>query len=117
VTPLGGGDVWARYRFSQGSLGARAVADVAGSGQRLGADVHGDRVLDARYVVRARAGAWRWEDDLRAGRDATSIGYVLGAGYKLAPRSEALAEFQHDANRLVGSRYRVMLWLTLAVNR
>jgi hypothetical protein len=117
VTPLGGGDVWARYRFSQGSLGARAVADVAGSGQRLGADVHGDRVLDARYVVRARAGAWRWEDDLRAGRDATSVGYVLGAGYKLAPRSEALAELQHDANRLVGSRYRVMLWLTLAVSR
>lgn len=117
VTPLGGGDLWARWRFGDGSLGARAAADVASGGRRLGADVHGDRLLAARYVLRGRVGAWRWEDDQRPDRDATNVGYVVGAGYKLAARSDALAEFQHDMNRLVGSRYRVMLWLTLAVNR
>ncbi len=116
-TPLGGGDLWARYRFGAGSLGARGVVDVAGSGRRLGADVYGERVLDNRYIVRARTGMWSWEDDLREGREATSFGYVLGAGYKLATRSNALAEFQHDVNRLVGQRYRVMLYLTLAVNK
>lgn len=76
-----------------------------------------ERVLDARYVLRGRVGTWRWEDNLRDGRDATSFGYVAAAGYRLAPRSEAMAELQHDVNRLVGQRYRVMLWLTLAVNR
>lgn len=116
-TPLGGADVWARWRFGDGSVGARGAADVTSTGRRLGMDVHGERVLDGRYLLRARAGAWRWEDDLREDRDATSFGYVLGAGYKLAQRSNAVAELQHDVNRLVGQRYRLMLWLTLAVNR
>ena len=116
-SPLGGGDLWARYRFGEGSIGARATADVAATGRRLGGDVTAERVLDARYVLRGRVGTWRWEDDLRDGRDATSFGYVAAAGYRLAPRSEAMAELQHDVNRLVGQRYRVMLWLTLAVNR
>lgn len=116
-TALGGGDLWARWRSGVGSLGARGAVDVASSGRRLGVDVYGERLLDARYILRARTGVWSWEDDLRADRDATSFGYVLGTGYRIAQRSEAIAEFSHDVNRLVGQRYRVMLWLTLAVNR
>ena len=44
----------------------------------------------------------------RADRDATSFGYVAGAGYKLFPRSLVMAEFEHNMNRIVGQRFRVM---------
>ena len=47
-------------------------------------------------------------------RDATSLGYVLGVGYKLFPRSLVLVDFQHDMNRIAGQRFRAMLWLTIA---
>jgi hypothetical protein len=60
---------------------------------------------------------WQWKDNLRPDRDATSFGYVAGAGYLLAPRSRAMFEFQQDMNRLVGQRLRAMLWLTLAVTK
>jgi hypothetical protein len=60
---------------------------------------------------------WQWNDKLRDDRDAVSLGYVAGVGYKLLPRSLALAEFEHNVNRLVGHRFRVMLWLTVAVTR
>jgi hypothetical protein len=30
------------------------------------------------------------------------------------PRSQAMVEWEHDMNRLVGQRFRLMLWLTLA---
>jgi hypothetical protein len=44
------------------------------------------------------------------------VGYVLGAGYKLFPRSTVLADFQHDMNRDAGQRFRAMLWLTIALS-
>jgi hypothetical protein len=114
---MGGGNVAARYRTGDSTLGARGAADVADNGQRLGMDVYGERTLETRYVLSARTGVWQWKDDLRADRDATSFGYVAGAGYKVIPRSLVRVEWEHDINRLVGQRYRVMLWLTLAVSK
>lgn len=116
-SPMGGGDLSARYRWGEGLWGARASGDFADTGDRVGTDVYGERVLETRYVLQARAGVWQWNDKLRPDRDATSVQYVLGAGYKFAPRSRGLVEFEHDMNRLVGQRYRVMLWLSLAVTK
>lgn len=114
-SPMGGGDLSARYRRENGSLGARGTVDVADTGRRLGLDVYGERTFETRYVVNARAGVWEWDDTLREDRHAVSVGYVAGVGYRLSSRSLAMGDFQHDANRLVGSRYRVMLWLSLAL--
>jgi hypothetical protein len=112
---MGGGNLAARYHIGEGSIGARGAADVARTGDRYGMDVYGERTLETRYVMSARAGLWHWSDSLRADRDATSFQYVLGAGYKLYPRSLVMADFEHDMNRLSGQRFRVMLWLTLAL--
>lgn len=114
--PMGGADLSARYRVAEGSIGARGAADVSRTGDRVGLDVNGERTLEARYVLQGRAGVWRWSDELRPDRDATSFGYVLGAGYKVSPRSLVLVDFQHDMNRVAGQRFRAMLWLTLALS-
>ena len=86
------------------------------NGDRIGFDIYGERTLETRYVMSGRAGVWHWSDDLRTDRDATSFGYVAGAGYKLFPRSLVMAEFEPNMNRIVGQRFRVMLWLTLALS-
>lgn len=115
IEPMGGANLSARYRIGEGSIGARGMADLARTGDRVGLDVYGERTLETRYVLTGRAGLWHWDDKLRPDRDALSFGYVAGAGYKIWPRSLALAEFQHDMNRLVGNRFRVMLWLNIAL--
>ena len=113
----GGGDLSARYRFGEGWLGARASGSFGGEGDRVGGDVSGERVFEGRYVVEGRLNLWQWQDKLRPDRDATSFGYVAGLGYRFAPRSQALFEMQQDTNRLVGSRFRAMLFLTVAVTK
>ncbi|HVH47002.1 MAG TPA: hypothetical protein VM925_31880 [Labilithrix sp.] len=115
IDPMGGANVAGRYRIGEGFIGARGAADVHSSGDRIGLDVYGERTLETRYVLQARTGVWHWSDELRADRDATNFGYVLGAGYKLFPRSLVLADFQHDMNRIAGQRFRAMLWLTVAI--
>ncbi len=113
----GGGDVLARYKFGEGHLGLRASGSFGSEGDRVGGDINGERVFDSRYVVEGRAGVWQWNDNLRPDRDATSFGYVAGVGYRFAQRSRALFELQQDTNRLVGLRFRAMLYLTVAVTK
>jgi hypothetical protein len=113
----GGGDFSARYKFGEGSLGMRASGNFGQAGDRVGGDVTGERVFETRYVVTGRVNVWQWDDKLRPDRDATSAGYVAGLGYRFAPRSQTMFEFQHDINRLAGQRFRAMIWLTLAVTK
>jgi hypothetical protein len=113
----GGGDFAARYKFGEGSLGARASGNFGQAGDRVGGDLTGERILETRYVLRGRVNVWSWEDKLRPDRDATSVGYVAGVGYRFAPRSQTMFEFQHDINRLAGQRFRAMIWLTVAVTK
>lgn len=112
-----GGNLGARFKRLDTTLSLRAVGNWGHGGDRVGADVFGERVVDGRYVFSGRVGAWQWDDKLRPDRSATNFGYVAGVGYRFAPRSQASLEFQHDINRLVGQRLRVMLWLTVAVFR
>ena len=79
--------------------------------------MNAQRIIETRFVVHARVGVWQWDDKLRPGRDATDFTYVLGAGYRFAPRAQSMIEFQQDLNRLVGDRFRLMLSLTFAVTK
>ena len=116
VEPMGGMDLSARYRFGEGSIGVRGALDVAKTGDRLGLDVYGERTLETRYVFQARTGVWHWSDEQRASRDATTFGYVLGAGYRVSPKVLFLTDFQHDMNRIGGQRFRSMVWLSIALS-
>jgi hypothetical protein len=115
--PMAGGDVSARYRWGEGQFGARGAGDFALSSDRIGLDAYAERVIETRYVLQGRVGLWQWNDAERPDDNAVSAQYVLGAGYKLMPKSLVLAEFEHDSNRLSGQRFRVMLWLNLAVTK
>jgi hypothetical protein len=70
-------------------------------------------------VFRGRLGVWQWEDKLRPttspDRDATNFSYVLGVGYRFAPRCQAVFEWEHDINKLVGQRFRTMINVSVAV--
>lgn len=112
-----GGNLGARFKRADTTLGLRAVGNWGRGGDRMGADISGERVIEGRFVLTGRVGAWQWDDKLRPDRSATNIGYVAGVGYRFAPRSQASFDFQHDINRLAGHRFRAMLWLTVAVFR
>jgi hypothetical protein len=115
---MGGGDLSARWHFGEGALGARSSADFAKTGKRLGIDVYGERTLETRYFLNARAGVWQWDDKQRADQGSTtSFQYVAGVGYKLWERSRVFADFEHDMNRIAGHRFRAMLWLSMAVTK
>ncbi|MBK6462815.1 MAG: hypothetical protein IPF92_17685 [Myxococcales bacterium] len=113
----GGGSLSGRYRYGKGAVTAKAVGDGGGTGGRGGGDATIDRTFNDRYLLSARAGAWYWKDSLRPDRSATSFQYVLGAGYLFTSRSKAIVEFEHDINRVVGNRFRLMAWLSLAVTK
>jgi hypothetical protein len=112
-----GGALAARYRFGEGVYGIRGSGNFGDGGDRVGGDLYGERTLETRYVFSGRASLWEWNDKLRPDRDAVSFGYVAGAGYVFGPRARTMFEFEHNMNRLVGQRFRAMVWLNLAVTR
>ncbi|MFO0663646.1 MAG: hypothetical protein U0174_06820 [Polyangiaceae bacterium] len=110
-----GGNAAARYVFPSGRIGLRADVARGGGSHRAGGDLFIEKLLEARYILSGRVSAWDFRDSLRADRGAQTFGYVAGAGYRLGERSRVLLEFEHNMNRLVGQRYRVVLWLTVAM--
>jgi hypothetical protein len=83
----------------------------------VGADLYGQHIFQSRYLASLRTGVWQWDDKLQPDRSTTSFQYVLGGGYVFAPRSRALVEWEHDINGLVGQRYRLMVYLNVAVTK
>ncbi len=112
-----GANVAGRYKWGEGALGVRGAGNFGDGGDRVGADLFGNRTLETRYIFEGRLGVWQWNDKIRPDRDAVNLGYMAGVGYRFAPRCQALFEWQQDMNRLVGQRFRVVLWLTLAVTK
>ena len=56
-----------------------------------------------------------WSDPTRPDRDAVSFGYVLAAGFSPAQVARFKLEWEHDTNRLVGQRYRIVALVNLLV--
>ncbi|HEU4410615.1 MAG TPA: hypothetical protein VFS43_35495 [Polyangiaceae bacterium] len=107
-----------RARLNGSALGARAVGEWGERGRRQGLDLFGQRDLDGgKYFVLARTSFYAWRDDLRPERSAGSIGYVLGGGWRPAAHADARIEWEHNANRLVGQRYRIVALLNLWVSK
>lgn len=111
-------DLSGRYRFGSGDVGVRGMLEAGARGRRTGGDVYGEKRLDGeRYAVGARVSLFDWADPTRPDRDATSFGYVLGFGYRPADVASFHLEWEHDMNRLVGQRFRVLATLALRVMR
>ena len=85
-------------------------------GSREGVDIAAEKALDGgRYTVGARTSLYGWHDPTRPDRDATSFGYVLTSGFRPMRVAEFRLEWEHDMNRLVGQRYRVLALINLLV--
>ena len=112
------GDFSARYRFANATVRARGTFQRGDGGHRQGGDLYGEqRFLGGRWKTSARLSLFDWQDDLRADRSATSFAYVLGGGFRATRVLEALLEWEHDMNRLVGQRYRVLAIVSLSVTK
>lgn len=115
-----GGGLRIRYRWPSARLMLRGTGLTGDQGRRIGADLSYDQTLFERYFIDGRISLWDFSDKLRTdasggSRDATSVGYVVGAGYKLTPESNAMLQWEHDMNRLVGMRYRILAVLNVRV--
>jgi len=112
------GDFSGRYRFANATVRARGTFERGAGGHRQGGDIYGERrFLGGRWTTSARVSLFDWQDNLRAERSATSFAYVLGAGFRPSHVVEALLEWEHDMNRLVGQRYRLLAIVNLAVTK
>ncbi len=112
-------DGGARYDLGASSVSLRGGGETGERGHRLGADLTGRRRFGARYDGLCVLSLWDWSDGLRRDRDATSFGYVLGAGLTPGPnffaRSRLGVELEHQMNRVAGQRFRALLTLDLTV--
>jgi len=108
-----------RYDDGRDSLAVRGGGETGKRGHRLGGDISARRRFSARYDGMCLLSLWDWSDALRTDRDATSFGYVLGAGVTPGPnffaRSRFGLELEHEMNRVVGQRFRALLTLDLTV--
>lgn len=110
------GTLGARYRWSDGSLGLRSVAEGGARGHRMGGDLTGTQQFEGGfYDTLVVLSLHDWSDDLRPQRDATSFMYVLGGGISPLPATRMGIEWEHSMNRLVGQRFRLLATLDLAV--
>lgn len=112
-----GANLSGRWRTGANLVTLRTAGNWGDEGQRVGADAMGQHVFESRYLTSVRLGLWEWQDKLRPDRDATTFNYVLGVGYRFLPRATTMFEFEHDMNRLVGQRLRLMLTLNIAVGK
>ena len=110
------GNVNARYRFGSGNVTLRGTLEAGSRGSREGVDLGTEKGLDGgRYTLGARTSLYGWHDPTRPSRDATSFSYVLAAGFTPLRAANFRLEWEHDMNRLVGQRYRVLALINLLV--
>jgi hypothetical protein len=112
-----GGNLAARWRTGETLLTLRGSGNFGDEGDRAGGDIYAQHVFETRYVASLRTGVWQWNDKLQPDRSTTGFNYVAGVGYRFAPRSRAMVEWEHDINGLSGQRFRLMLMLALAVTK
>lgn len=110
----------ARYRFASAMVRAKTYGLFGDQGRRVGGDLLFTQRIGPRFTFDAQLSLWNFLDKLRtdakgAPREATSVGYVLAAGYRLSPDSDAMLQWEHDENRLVGSRFRLLAVLHVKV--
>jgi hypothetical protein len=107
-----------RYRYGTGMFGLRGMSQTGDRGHRQGADLNTEQYfLGRRWTALGRVSLYDWTDRLRPDRNATSFAYVVGGAFRPTPAVEALVEWEHDINRLVGQRFRILALVNLTVGK
>lgn len=112
----------AAYRWSSGNASlSGALQNGVGDadthrGRMIGGVVAARQALDGgRLWLGGRVSITDWDDPLRPTRQATSFGYVVAPEYWPTGFARTRLEWQHDMNRLVGQRFRVLGLVSLKV--
>lgn len=106
-----------RHDHDGGRVGMGSLTDRGERGSRDGVDVFADQWFEDRFLVSGRVSVADWRDAMRTDRSTTSLGYVLGGGFRVGDETMARLEWEHDTNELVGQRYRILASLQLLVSR
>jgi hypothetical protein len=111
VSNLGG-----TYRWGDGRVGLRGMAETGRSGHRIGGDLTTQKLFNQGFYDSLLVlSLYDWDDALRPDRDATSFAYVLGGGVRPFDGTRFGLEWEHAMNHLVGQRFRVLATLSVAV--
>lgn len=110
------GNVNARYRLASGEVTFKGMLENGVRGSREGGDLAAEKRWDGgRFTTGARVSVYGWADPDRPDRDAVSFAYVLAGGLRPGKVAGLRLEWEHDVNRLVGQRFRVMALLDVLV--
>lgn len=102
-------NVSGRLRVGSTNFSLRGMMQLGEQGRRAGGDLSARQFFDGgRFDAGARVSLYDWHDPLRPDRDATSFNYVLGAGFHAGSTANFRVEWEHNMNRLVGQRFRVL---------
>ena len=128
----------AQWQLDSGNVGLAALTDRGSRGHRDGVDVFGDIEFAQRYGLSARLSLYDWQDAFAgtsvtgsplastasgttssesSDPSVTSFSYVLGSAYRFFDHMLTRIEWEHDINRRVGHRYRVLASLQVKVMR
>ncbi len=116
------GNANAMYAWLTGKADVRAMLqtgfgeDATNRGRRMGATVSAQQALvPGIFWLGGRVSAYDWHDPLRPDRDATSFGYVIAPEVQPLQFGKLRVEWEHEMNRLVGQRFRVLALITMKV--
>jgi hypothetical protein len=103
------------YRWGSGRLGVDGMMqmgfgdEVSNRGRRVGGGLSARQALVSRRLfLGGRASLYNWHDPLRDDRDATSFGYMVAPEYRPIQQTRLRVEWEHNMNRLVGQRFRIV---------
>lgn len=116
---LGGRYRWHRGRVAlRGSLQTGVGDESVNRGRRAGGTLSA-RQSFAREVVwlGGRVSVYNWDNPLRPHRNATSFGYVVAPEYRPFKDTTLRLEWEHNMNRLVGQRFRLLGLVSFRVNK
>ena len=119
------GNLGARYRWGTGEAGVRSMlqtgfGDAATNrGRRTGGRLTGKQLLASGgagvMYLGASTSLYHWLDPLRDERDALSFGYTVAPEFRPWENLHARVEWEHNMNRLVGQRFRILGLVNLRV--
>ena len=90
--------------------------DESDRGRRVGGYLRAQQQLvPGLFWIGGRVSTYEWHDPLRPDRDAISFGYVVAPELRPLDLGALRVEWEHEMNRLVGQRFRVVGLVTMRV--
>lgn len=110
------------YAWTTGKADLRAMLQMGfgdastNRGRRTGGTVSAQQaIVPGLFWIGGRVSTYEWHDPLRPDRDATSFGYVVAPEIQPIQFGKVRVEWEHEMNRLVGHRFRLLGLLTMKV--